>query len=76
MSQESKSSWLPISTAPQGTGERIIAYDPNYWGEGSGTSGEALWIGISNRWQLMRHPTATFNPTVWQPMPEPKQVSE
>ena len=62
--------WQPIQTAP-GAGKRIIAWDPNYWGKDSGTSGEARWIGLSERWQLMREPEAGFYPTLWKPFPEP-----
>ena len=63
--------WREIDSAPKGDGTRIIAWDPNYWGPGDGTSGEAIWYGLSNRWKLLRSTGSRFNPTHWIPMPEP-----
>ena len=67
--------WQPIETAPK-AGKRIIAWDPDYWPDGSGTSGEARHIGLSDRWQLMRFPEGAFNPTLWMPLQEPPAQAE
>ena len=73
----SKQQWEPIETAPKGDGTKIIAWDPEFWREKFysetpiGTSGEAMWVGLSERWVLFRHPESTFNPTLWIPLSEP-----
>ena len=66
--------WQPIETAPKGDGTRVLAYDPTYWGPRGGIVGEARWNNFLGRWELFRVPTAYFEPTLWQPLPEPPKV--